>query len=221
MEVLRYKELDYVIRRPENETEGKKYPLVIYLHGAGGRGRDISLVKNHCFFAHSEPFLKNAFSVAPQCYANSWFDIFEQLQDFIQFAISDEAVDRERVYLIGASMGGYGTWQMAMTRPELFAALVPICGGGMYWNAGRLVNTAIWAFHGDSDPTVLPEESKKLIDNITAWGGKKAKLTILENTAHNAWEPAFCNAEMWKWLLEQKNSYTETENTYNDVKKFG
>ena len=221
MEILKHKEIDYVIRRPENEVDGEKYPLVIYVHGAGGRGRDISLIQNHSFFAHSEPFLKNAISVAPQCYANSWFDIFEQLQDFIEFVISDKAVDRKRVYLMGASMGGYTTWQMGMTRPELFAALVPICGGGMYWNAGRLVNTAIWAFHGDSDPTVFPEESKKFINNITAWGGKMAKLTILENTGHNAWEPAFTTPEMWKWLFEQKNTYEPTENKYDDVKKFG
>ena len=221
MDVLRYKEIDYVIRRPENEEDGKKYPLVIYVHGAGGRGRDISLIKNHCFFNLSAPFLKEAISVAPQCYANSWFDIFEQLLDFIEYVISDNAVDRHRVYVMGASMGGYTTWQLGMARPELFAALVPICGGGMYWNAGRLVNTAIWAFHGDSDPTVFPEESKKFINNITAWGGKMAKLTILENTGHNAWEPAFKNPETWEWLFEQRNTYEPTENKYDDVKKFG
>ena len=221
MEILRHKEIDYVMRRPENEEDGKKYPLVIYVHGAGGRGRDISLIKNHCFFNLSAPFLKDATSVAPQCYANSWFDIFEQLLDFIEYVISDNAVDRQRVYVMGASMGGYTTWQLGMARPELFAALVPICGGGMYWNAGRLVNTAIWAFHGDSDPTVFPEESKKFIKNITAWGGKMAKLTILENTGHNAWEPAFTNPETWEWLFEQRNTYEPTENKYDDVKKFG
>lgn len=221
MDVMKYKEIDYVIRRPENEIEDKKYPLVIYVHGAGGRGRDISLIENHCFFSHSAPFLKDAISVLPQCYANSWFDIFEQLQDFVKFAISDKAVDPTRVYVLGASMGGYTTWQLGMARPELFAALVPICGGGMYWNAGRLLNTAIWAFHGDSDPTVFPEESKKFINNIEAWGGKKARLTILENTGHNAWEPALTNPEMWAWLLEQRNSYIETENKFNDVKKYG
>lgn len=221
MDVMKYKEIDYVIRRPENETEGKKYPLVIYVHGAGGRGRDISLIENHSFFGLSAPFLRDAISVAPQCYANSWFDIFEQLQSFIEFAISDQSVDPTRVYVLGASMGGYTTWQLGMARPELFAALVPICGGGMYWNAGRLINTAIWAFHGDSDTTVFPEESKKFINNIEAWGGKKARLTILENTGHNAWEPALTNPEMWAWLLEQRNSYIETENKFNDVKKYG
>ena len=221
MEVSRYKEINYVIRRPENETEGKKYPLVIYLHGAGGRGRDISLLLGHSFFIHSEKYLTEAYSVSPQCYADSWFDIFEQLQDFIVHVISNPQIDPSRVYLMGASMGGYGTWQMGMTRPELFAAIVPICGGGMYWNSGRLLNTAVWAFHGDSDPTVFPEESKKFIDNIAAWGGKKARLTIYENTGHNAWDPTLTDPEMWKWLLEQRNSYVETENKFDDVEKYG
>lgn len=221
MKILSYKELDYVIRLPQNVNHNEKYPLVVYLHGAGGRGRDISLITDHCFFTLSAPFLANAISVAPQCYASSWFDIFEQLQDFIVYMASDGRVDPSRVYLLGASMGGYGTWQMAMTRPELFAAIVPICGGGMYWNAGRLINMGVWAFHGDSDQTVYPEESIKFIKSIESCGGKRARLTILENTWHNAWEPAFKNDEMWKWLLEQKNNYAETENKHNDVKKFG
>ena len=75
--------------------------------------------------------------------------------------------------------------------------------------------------HGDSDPTVFPEESKKLIDNISAWGSKKARLTIYENTGHNAWDPTLTDPEMWKWLLEQRNSYVETENKFDDVKQFG
>lgn len=222
MKILKYKELDFVLRLPDNIDSNTKYPLVIYLHGAGGRGRDISLIKNHCFFSISQPFLKNAVTVAPQCYADSWFDIFEQLQDFIKYVISDNSiVDPARVYLIGASMGGYGTWQMAMTCPELFAAIVPICGGGMYWNSGRLINMGVWAFHGDSDPVVYPEESIKFIKYIEACGGKRARLTILQNTGHNTWEPAFKNQEMWEWLLKQKNTYAKTENKYDDIEKFG
>ena len=221
METLRYKEIDYVIRNPEGMRDGEKYPVVIYLHGAGGRGREISLIRNHTFLELSAPYLCDAISVAPQCYANSWFDIFEQLQEFIEFIIADEHADKERIYLTGASMGGYATWQMAMSRPELFAAIVPICGGGMYWNAVRLVHMGVWAFHGDSDRTVLPEESKKMIERITACGGKKAKLTIYENTEHNAWSPTFADGEVWAWLKTHKNAYVKTENTHNDVVKFG
>ena len=133
MEFLKYKQFDYVLCHPSDFDSNKKYPLVIYLHGAGGRGRDINVIANHPFFSESEQFLTEAVSVAPQCYSDSWFNIFEQLQDFLEQIIALDYVDKSRVYLMGASMGGYGTWQMAECRPELFAAIVPICGGGMYW----------------------------------------------------------------------------------------
>lgn len=220
MEVLRHKELDYAIRYPENFSKDKKYPLVIYLHGAGGRGRDISVIQNHSFFQDSEQFCKNAVTVVPQCYANTWFDIFEQLQDFLSTFVHAEYVDSSRVYMTGASMGGYTTWQMAMSHPEWFAAIVPICGGGMYWNAERLIHMGVWAFHGSADMTVFCEESKKMVEKINKKGGN-AKLTIYEGVPHNSWTPTFQSTEMWKWLFEQTNHYAKTENRYNDVVKFG
>jgi predicted peptidase len=221
METLKYKELEYIIRYPVDFSKDKKYPLVIYLHGAGGRGRDLeSLKKYHGFFAETADVLRDSVSVLPQCYANSWFDIFEQLEDYAEMVASLPFVDSQRVYLLGARMGGYGAWQLAMSRPELFAAVAPICGGGMYWNAARLKNTPVWAFHGDSDQTVLPEESRKMVDGVNKNGGD-ARLTIYENTEHNAWSPTFVNAEFWKWMLSQENHYAPTKNEYGDVKKYG
>lgn len=219
-ELLRYKEIDYCIRYAENFDENKKYPLMIYLHGAGGRGRDISIVANHSFFDGSEQYCKDAITAAPQCYANTWFDIFEQLQDWFSYIINQKYIDKSRVYLMGASMGGYGTWQMAMSHPEWFAAIVPICGGGMYWNAERLKHTATWAFHGSIDKTVHCEESEKMVNAINKKGGN-AKLTVYEGVPHNAWTPTFQSAEMWKWLFEQRNHYQTTQDEYNDVVKFG
>ena len=220
MEILRHGQLDYVIRYPENFSENEKYPLVIYAHGAGGRGRDIEKMKEHGFFIDSEPYLKGAVSVLPQCYADSWFDIFEQLQDYVEAMIALPFVDADRVHLIGASMGGYCTWQLAMSRPELFAAIAPICGGGMYWNTGRLKNTPVWAFHGDSDCTVLPEESRKMVDGVNKTGGE-ARLTIYENTAHNAWTPTFQDPNVWEWMLSQRNRYTAVRTEFNDTKTYG
>lgn len=220
MKILRHKELDYVIRYPEGFSKEKKYPLVIYLHGAGGRGRDINVIKNHSFLKDSEVFCKDAVTVVPQCYANTWFDIFEQLQDFIFAFVRAEYVDPSRVYMLGASMGGYTTWQMAMSHPEWFAAIVPICGGGMYWNAERLIHMGVWAFHGSADATVLCEESKKMVEKINKRGGN-AKLTIYEGVPHNSWTPTFQSADTWKWLFEQTNHYEKTENHYDDVIKFG
>ena len=194
--------------------------MLFYIHGAGGRGRNIDLIYNHSFFNETDKYNLNVVSIAPQCYEDSWFSIFEQLQEFVKFAINQEFIDKERVYIMGASMGGYITWQLAMSRPEWFAAIVPICGGGMYWNAGRLINKGVWAFHGSDDKTVYPEESRKMVNSLNNKGGN-AKLTIYEGEAHNAWTPTFNNEEMWKWLLAQKNHYKATKNEYDDVVRFG
>ena len=220
MELLRYQELDYAIRYPEQMDPSVAYPLVFYIHGAGGRGRDTDKILNHPFFTDTEPFCKNAISVSPQCYANTWFDIFEQLQDFIAHIIATEAVDPKRVYLIGASMGGYTTWQLAMTHPEWFAAILPICGGGMYWNAERLKHMGIWAFHGSADKTVLPEESEKMVNAVNKRGGN-ARLTIYEGVPHNSWTPTFRDPAVWEWLFAQTLRTGEESDEYNNVKQFG
>lgn len=220
MEILRHGELDYAISYPKDFRQEEKYPLVIYLHGAGGRGRDISAIANHGFFGETEQFLAGEILTVPQCYADSWFDIFEQLQDFVAAQIARDCVDPARVYVVGASMGGYTTWQLAMSRPEWFAAIIPICGGGMYWNAARLKNMGVWAFHGKDDQTVLCEESIKMVDAINKRGGS-ARLTVYENTAHNAWTPTFQNPEVWQWLLAQTNRHQQVRTEFNDVKTYG
>ena len=102
-------------------------------------------------------------------------------------------------------MGGYTAWQLAMTMPECFAALVPICGGGMYWNAGRLKNVPVWAFHGIEDTTVLPEESIKMVNAVNKRGGS-ARLTLLCGVAHNSWLNAYGSREVFDWMLSQKRS---------------
>ena len=227
MEILRHNELDYIIRYPGDFSADKKYPLVIFLHGAGTRGRNIDILCNNSFFNESSRFLADAITAAPQCYAETWFDIFEQLQNFIEAMIAPEYVDKGRVYLIGNSMGGYGTWQMAMSRPELLAAIVPICGGGMYWDAYRLKDMAVWAFHGNADRVVAWEESKKMVDAVLHHGGN-AKLTIFEGMGHDYWTATYRTEEMWTWLLGQTNSrftaetdVTVSPSPFDDTKKFG
>ena len=220
MERKVFKKLNYVLRMPTDFQANKKYPLVIYLHGAGGRGDNLDVIFEHPFFSRTEHSLKNAISIAPQCYSDSWFNIFEQLQEFVEYLFTWERVDVSRVYLVGASMGGYATWQLAMSRPELFAAIVPICGGGMYWNAGRLVYMGVWAFHGDKDGTVFCEESQKMVNAVNNCGGS-ARLTIYKDGNHDAWTETFENDGVWQWLLMQKVHYQETKSEYDNVKQFG
>ena len=202
---LRFKEIDYVIRYPEEFSEKEKYPLIFHIHGAAARGRNIALIEELSFFNETDEYNMNAVSIAPQCHGESWFDIFEQLLEFVEFFINREFIDKERVYVIGGSMGGYTTWQLAMSTPEWFAAIIPIAGGGMYWNAGKLLHMNVWAFHGSDDTIVYPEESRKMVEAINKKGGN-AKLTIYEGVAHNAWTPTFKNKETWEWLFAQKKS---------------
>lgn len=216
-----YKNFKYVLALPDDFSEDKQYPLLVLLHGAGGRGNDGISLGDNPYFTFTEPLHLPAVTFAPQCFANSWFDIFEQLQDFIAFAMNHPFVDSRRVYLIGASMGGYATWQMAMTHPEWFAAIVPICGGGMYWNAQRLKNMGVWAFHGSEDDTVKPEESEKMTEAVNRFGGN-AKLTIYPGTGHNSWEQAYSDPETFRWLFGfTRQEFRDGTNPYDNAKQFG
>lgn len=201
--VLQHNKIKYVIRYPEEFSENETYPLLIFIHGAGGRGMNIDTIYNHSFFGQTDKYKLNMVSVAPQCYENSWFSIFEQLQEFVKDVIMQEFIDKSRVYLMGASMGAYATWQLAMSRPELFAAIVPICGGGMYWNAERLKEIPVWAFHGSDDNVVFCRESENMVQAINKCGGN-AKLTVFEGVEHNSWSTVFNYSKLFDWLIEQQ-----------------
>lgn len=203
MFVNQFKKFEYVVQYPANFCKKEKYPCIILLGGAGTRGTEIDILKTHPFFKETENFAWDFVVYSPQCYADTWFDIFEQLKEFVEFCIEQTFIDKERVYLMGASMGGYATWQLGMSKPELFAAIVPICGGGMYWNAVKLKNVPIWAFHGKEDNIVFWEESKKMVDAVNRLGGN-AKLTIYEDVEHNSWDYVFSSREVFDWLLLQK-----------------
>lgn len=211
----------YLIKYPEGYKEGETRPLLILLHGAGGRGNDINVLRDNPFYRFTNEQKLPFIVVSPLCTEDTWFDMFERLKEFVKQVSSFSFVDKKRVYLMGASMGGYATWQLAMSMPQSFAAIVPVCGGGMYWNARRIVNMPIWAFHGAKDPTVFVEESQKMVDAVNKRGGN-AKLTIYPENAHDAWSDTYSNPEVFSWLLEHEIKEKELgENEYNDQKKFG
>ena len=224
-EEKKHKEIEYLVRFPNDYEEGKRYPVLIQIHGAGGRGFSYEEAKGHAFFTITEKMEDFPFVVAaPICPKadGTWFDYFQSLKSLIVEVIESDYADAERIYLMGGSMGGYTTWEISMSMPERFAAIVPICGGGLYWNAGRLANVPAWAFHGALDKTVLPEESEKMVNAINKKGGN-AKLTIYPENAHDAWSDTFSNPEVYKWLLSHRNENAkELVNEYrNNVKDFG
>lgn len=193
-----------IVRYPKEFDKSKKYPTLLYLHGAGTIGNDIEKLENSGFWKHADNTDLPCVIFAPQCdQGKVWFDLFEKLENFAISALEFEFVDKERYYLTGGSMGGYAAWQLAMSLNNVFAAVLPVCGGGMYWNSGRLKNMPVWAFHGENDPTVFCEESVKMVEGINKRGGN-AKLTIYPNTEHNAWDPTYSNPEVWEWVLAQR-----------------
>lgn len=222
MKVCQLGTMECLVREPMQLLE--KNPTILFLHGAGTRGNDVHLLENNPFFcakcicAEDSPFL----IFAPQCQEDTWFDVFEQLKAFAHLVCADPRVDPERIYLVGASMGGYAAWQLAMSMPDTFAAMVPICGGGMSWNAKRIAHLPIWAVHGKEDPVVPCAESVYMVDAIHKAGGN-ARLTLLDGVRHNSWEFAFSHGPLWTWLLQQRKSDRNQagQDDFADIHKFG
>lgn len=218
----KYKNINYVVSFPDDFNETEKYPVIIFLHGAGTRGNNISAVIENPFYKIIAKFDKFGFiTVAPQCHADTWFDIFSDVIEFTEYIRNMNYANKDRIYGMGASMGGYGIWQLAMSRPEWFAAIVPICGGGMYWNAARLINVPVWAFHGDNDSVVDSSESIKMVNAVNRAGGN-AKLTVYPKCEHDAWSETYGNAEVFEWLLMNKRKNGEAvNNAFDNSKQYG
>ena len=201
MQALIHNTIQYNLATPVGFDPSKKYPLIIYLHGAGGRGHDLQLPRYP--FMMEEYIHKNNIDVmvaGPLCEFDNWYMCFTELIEFVRFASTMDNVDPDRVYLMGSSMGGYATWTMLMSVPELFAAAVPICGGGMAWNAYRIKNVPVWTFHGMVDGAVDVSESIRMADALRVCGGD-VKITLLPGVGHNAWEPAMYEYGAIEWLL--------------------
>ncbi len=220
-EIKSFEGLSYVIRYPREYRPEGKMPVLLFLHGAGTRGNDIEKLITNPFFTITNNMDLPFITVAPLCHANTWFDLFETLSALTAHIHSSDFADQNRFYAMGASMGGYAVWQLAMSHPELFTAIIPICGGGMYWNAARLKSIPVWAFHGMDDPTVKVEESRKMVDAVNQKGGN-AKLTVYENCRHDAWSETYANREVYEWLLSQcQQNAVEQANLFDNSEKYG
>jgi predicted peptidase len=209
-------ELKYLLHLPAaaatNATQ--RWPLMLFLHGAGERGNDVQRVGIHGPLKHVRAGTNFPFIiVAPQCPANERWqsEPLLQLLDRIQ---AEHPVDTNRVYVTGLSMGGYGTWALGLTAPERFAAIAPICGGanridmllGSRDRAEALKNLPIWAFHGAKDPVVPLDESERAVKALQSLGVKDIKLTVYPEAQHDSWSEAYANPEFYEWLLKQRRN---------------
>jgi predicted peptidase len=214
--------LPYRFYQPSIQESGKLYPLVLYLHGAGERGNDNELpLKNGVMNLVTPDRMVNypCFILIPQCPVQyRWVDVDWSLKShsmpeeisislfhamsLMKKIISQYPVDTARLYVTGLSMGGFGTWDLICRYPDVFAAAVPVCGGGDTTLASRLTSVPVWAFHGQKDKIVLPERSADMVNAINDKGGN-ARLTLYSTVAHNAWIMAYQDETMYRWLFSQ------------------
>ncbi len=195
--------LDYLLSLPTGyDKPGTSWPLVLFLHGAGESGNDLNKVK-----VHGPPKLVESdgpfpfILVSPQSPRGGWNP--DVLNALLETVIKQYHVDKDRVYLTGLSMGGFGTWTLAAAHPGTFAAIAPICGGGSPADAGKLAGIPTWVFHGAKDTTVPPKRSEEMVEALKAAGGTP-KFTLYPEAGHDSWTATYANPDFWKWLLEQK-----------------
>jgi predicted peptidase len=206
----------YVLFVPHDYKKGTPTPTILFLHGAGETkpkegskpkttpkmpvevGLGPAIRKREKTF----PFI----TIIPQAPTRGWqaggtsaqmaLGMLEQVE-------TEYTVDPKRTYLTGLSMGGYGTWSLAATMPDKWAAIVPICGGGDPKTAEKIKDIPTWVFHGDKDPAVPVQRSRDMVEAIKKAGGKP-EYTEYPGVAHNSWDKAYGTDELYKWLLKQK-----------------
>jgi len=224
-------QLPYRLLMPKDYDPKQKYPLVVFLHGAGERGADnkMQLVHGMNDFASDEVMAKYpAFVVAPQCPSDQrWVEVDWTLDKHTQpkepgaalaatlklvDALQRElSIDGRRIYVTGLSMGGYGVWDALARRPELFAAAAPICGGADLATAGKIKAIPIWAFHGERDTVVKPHRSQGMIAALKAAGAAQPaagntapKYTEYPGVGHDSWTPTYRDPAFYEWLFAQR-----------------
>ena len=214
--------LRYRIMLPPDMADGQEYPLVLFLHGAGERGSDNTAQLTWGLDAFADEDFRSdhpAIVIAPQApeqtfWANlNWREEGTRLMDepskplaltykLLLSTISEYPVDENRIYITGLSMGGFGTWDLIARYPDLFAAAMPICGGGDPAKAHLLTDMPIWAFHGALDNVVPPELSRDMIDAIRE-AGCLPGYTEYPDMDHFSWIPAYGDRFALDWMFSQ------------------
>lgn len=215
--------LAYRIMKPLDYDPKQKYPIVLFLHGAGERGHDNVSQLNNFVKMFAEPNVRGqyrCFVLAPQCFWNrKWVEVpwgaaahrqpekpsgpLDMTFQLMAALEKEFSIDPARRYVIGLSMGGYGAWDAICREPARFAAAVPICGGGDESKAAAIAKVPVWAFHGGVDGTVKTARSRNMIAAMQKAGGTP-KYTEYAGVGHDAWTPASKEPQLLPWLFAQK-----------------
>ena len=195
------RELHYLLFLPSTyAVHPQRWPLMLFLHGAGERGDDLQLVKRHgvAKIVEEQPAFP-LLVVSPQCPpTEAWAP--EPLLALLDDIEQHYDMDPERLYVTGLSMGGFGTWAVAIAAPNRFAAIAPICGGGDPSRVGVLRHLPVWAFHGARDPLVPLQRTVEMVEALRQCGGN-VRFTVYPEAGHDAWTATYANPELYAWFL--------------------
>lgn len=213
--------LPYRLLKPESVKENKKYPLVIFLHGAGERGTNNFIQLRHIaslFLAPDNRSKYPCFVLAPQCPPKLWWANIIQgklqpapskpmklLLELLESMAEKYAIDVNRIYLTGLSMGGFGVWDALARHPDKFAAAAPICGGGDISIVSKMRHIPVWAFHGAKDNIVPVYHSRRMIEALEEANGH-AKYTEYADVMHDSWTNAFKEPDFLPWLFSHRRT---------------
>jgi len=216
-------ELRYLLFFPEGykEDDSKRWPLMLFLHGAGERGTNLSKVALHgppnlVKTRKDFPFIL----VAPQCSSGqTWSD--EELLHLLDDLQQKHRVDENRIYLTGLSMGGYGAWSLGLKNSDRFAAIAPICGGGTILDIllprpGKLAalkRLPVWVFHGAKDSIVPLRESENMVEALKKEGNPNVKFTVYPEADHDSWTETYNNQKLYDWFLQQSRGKKSARRT--------
>ncbi len=222
--------LPYRMLLPVGFDSTKRYPLILFLHGAGERGNDNEKQLTHgakLFLTDSIQTRYPAIVVFPQCAENSYWSNVKRTEDSItkkttyEFTPDGDAtvaikllmqlmknlvekpyVKKQQVYVMGLSMGGMGTFEIVRRMPQTFAAAIPICGGAHPATAKEIRHTAFWVFHGAKDDVVSYTFSEAMVSALQEhYDSAEVQFTLYSNANHNSWDKAFAEPEMMSWLF--------------------
>ncbi len=208
--------LNYLLHLPEgyDAAASKRWPVILFLHGAGERGDNLEKV-----LVHGPPKLAKQdpkfpfIVISPQTPTGGRWHA-DELIALLDSVIDDHAVAPRRIYLTGLSMGGYGSWELGTAHPERFAAIAPICGGGNTIDirlARRvqghpLKSLPVWAFHGAKDSVVPLNESERMVEAFKSIGNENVKLTVYPEANHDSWTASYDNPGLYDWFLSHASA---------------
>lgn len=194
--------IKYLISYPKGFREDEKYPLVIFLHGAGTRGESTEKLRNNSCVQNllQRQDARGYVLLAPLCPRGNWYEWMNILVHLVKTYRETAYIDETRVHLTGNSMGGYGTWSLSTLYPEWFASAMPICGGGIPAFSKKLVNLPIRSFHGLCDKLVDPLESLEMAKAVNRAGGH-AELILFPELTHNCWDAVYTDEANYDWFL--------------------